>query len=130
MKHAGVPAFLAGKKRVLLGNAQLCLNVKNLKSSLAFYGKLGFRQIGGNRKHNYAILKNGSWTLGLFQGHIKSNLVNFRGGDVASICRLLKQKGLSFRIDARHYKGGVDAVLSDPDGNSLYFDTTDPERLR
>ena len=130
MKHADVPALKAGKKRILLGAAHLCLNVKKLKVSLAFYQKLGFRRIGGNPKHNYVILRNGCWTLGLFQGHITSNLVNHRGGDVKAICGALKKKGLSFKRDAREYDGGVDAVLLDPDGNSIYFDTTPKERLK
>jgi catechol 2,3-dioxygenase-like lactoylglutathione lyase family enzyme len=116
--------------RMVLGHAQLCLNVKNLKRSHSFYSKLGFRRIGGNPKHNYVILTNGAWQLGLFQGHIPKNLVNFRGGDVAKLCSALKKKGIKPRRDARAYEGGgVDALIDDPDGNTIYLDTTPGERL-
>lgn len=126
MKHKGVPAI----GRLLLGHAQLCLNVKNLKHSLAFYTKLGFRRVGGNPKHNYVILQNGYWQVGLFQGHISKNLVNFRGGDVAKLCATLKKKGIKPRRDATVGEGGgVDALIDDPDGNTLYLDTTPEERL-
>ena len=130
MKHADVPAFTAGGKRILLGHAQLCLNVKSVRRSLGFYTRLGFRRIGGDLRRNYVILQNGSWQLGLFQGHIKENLVNFRGGDIPKVCAALKRKGVNPKRGPRAYEGGCDAELVDPDGNVIYLDTTTEELLK
>lgn len=130
MTRRDIPTLPSGRRPLLLGWGQLCLKVRSLKPSLAFYGKLGFRRIGGNPRHGYVILQNGHWQLGLFQGHITQNLVNFRGGDVKKLCTALKKKGLKPARDAREYEGGgVDALLKDPDGNVIYLDTTPEERL-
>jgi predicted lactoylglutathione lyase len=40
------------------GAFSVSLNVKDLKASREFYGKLGFEPIGGNAEENWLIMKN------------------------------------------------------------------------
>lgn len=51
-----------------LGAFSVSLNVKDLQKSKEFYEKLGFSQMGGDMKHNYLIMKNGTTIIGIFQG--------------------------------------------------------------
>ena len=41
-------------------------NVKDLKASMAFYEKLGFRQRGGNPAQNWVVMRNGDAIVGLY----------------------------------------------------------------
>lgn len=50
-----------------LGAFSISLDVKNLKASRQFYGKIGFEVFGGDPSQNWLILKNGDHTIGLFQ---------------------------------------------------------------
>jgi catechol 2,3-dioxygenase-like lactoylglutathione lyase family enzyme len=114
---------------VKLGRFEFCLNVKNIRESLAFYAKLGFVRVGGNVEENWAVVKHGDCTLGLFQGHIRQNLLNFRGGDVYAIARRLKSRNLTLEKDAyTEEDGSAAAELLDPDGNCIYFNTFPDER--
>ena len=64
-----------------LGAFSVSLAVKNLEASRDFYEKLDFEVVGGDPKQNWLILRNGSVTLGLFQGMFERNLLTFnRGG--------------------------------------------------
>ena len=113
-----------------LGRCELCLSVKNLKKSLAFYEKAGFRRMGGVPEERWVILYASNFTLGLFQGYIKSNTMNFRGGDVFAIARHLKSRGLKLKRDAKVERDGSEsATLTDPDGNDIFFNTYPHERL-
>ena len=85
---------------MFLGNFELCLNVKDLRVSLEFYETLGFRRVGGNVADGWAIMEASNCRLGLYEGHIDSNLLNFRGGDVFALGTELKRRGLTFRQDA------------------------------
>lgn len=53
---------------MILGVFSVSLAVADLKASMQFYKKLGFRQFGGDPEQNWAILKNGDHIIGLFQG--------------------------------------------------------------
>src|SRR5688500_16883893 len=107
---------------MFLGNFELCLNVADVRRSLEFYETLGFERVGGNIADGWAILENNNCRLGLYAGHIESNLLNFRGGDVFAICEELKSRGLAFSQDAyREPDGSAGAFLKDPDGNVVYF---------
>ena len=63
-----------------LGNFSVSLTVKDIEASLAFYGKLGFTEIGGKLEQNWIILQNGTTTIGLFQGMFESNILTFNPG--------------------------------------------------
>ena len=47
-----------------LGAFSVSLAVKDIDASQAFYEKLGFAQVGGNREHQFVILRNHQHTIG------------------------------------------------------------------
>ncbi|MBN2379375.1 VOC family protein [candidate division WOR-3 bacterium] len=113
-----------------LGRFEYCLNVKDVHESLAFYKKLGFEEVGGSIEENWVIIKHGNCTLGLYQGHIEVNLLNFRGGDIYEIAEYLKSQGLELVKDAFTEKdGSAAAEILDPDGNCIYFNTFPGEEI-
>lgn len=112
-----------------LGEYYPCLNVKDLESSIQFYLKLGFEMIDDQREHNYAIMQHNNMALSLYQGHIKQNLINFRGGDIEEIVTEASQAGLEFDEEAtKEEDGSWSAEITDPDGNVIYFNTFPDER--
>lgn len=113
------------KNKINLGQFSLCINVKDIKTSLEFYQKLDFEKTGGDITDGWVILQNGNLELGLFQGHFKeSHLLNFRKEDVYKIDKELKSRGILMKSDAeKESDGSVGATLEDPDGNLIYFNT-------
>ena len=118
-----------------LGAFSISLAVKDLAASRAFYEKLGFEQAGGNPEQNWLILRNGTTTIGLFQGMFDKNIMTFNPGwdaqaknldsftDVREIQRALKKKGLTPVTEADETTTGpASLVLVDPDGNSILID--------
>ena len=118
-----------------LGAFSLSLTVKDLKASLAFYEKLGFSVFFGEASDNWLILKNGEFTLGLFQGMFDKNIMTFNPGwdkdasplesftDVRVIQKRLKESGLSLDVEAdESTTGPAHLILSDPDGNPIMLD--------
>ena len=65
-----------------LGSYYPCLNVETLTESMEFYLKLGFIIREDHRDENWAVLMHNNMVLCLYQGHIDTNLINFRGGDI------------------------------------------------
>ena len=63
-----------------LGNFSISLAVKDIHASLAFYEKLGFRQVGGDIAQNWVVLKNETTKIGLFQGMFEKNMLTFNPG--------------------------------------------------
>ena len=63
-----------------LGAFSVSLAVKNIQASRAFYEKLDFEVVGGNEAQNWLILRNGSVTIGLFQGMFPRNILTFNPG--------------------------------------------------
>ncbi|MGI9285897.1 MAG: VOC family protein [Pseudomonadales bacterium] len=111
------------------GRLYICLNVKDLEASCAFYAKLGFAKTGEKMEDGWAVINDGENELHLFQGHISSNMLNFRGGDVFAIAEALKGQGLEMKSDATKESDGSDgAWIKDPDGNDIYFNTSPDER--
>lgn len=118
------------EEKLVLGRFELCLNVKDIHKSLEFYRKLGFSETQGDVDKGWAIIRHGNCILGLYQGHIGNNAMNFRGGEVFKIAEVLKSKGLTFEIDAHKEADESDgAVLKDPDGNVIYFNTAPGEEI-
>jgi catechol 2,3-dioxygenase-like lactoylglutathione lyase family enzyme len=118
------------EKSIILGRFEYCLNVADVGKSLEFYEKLGFSQTGGNIEQGWAIVKHGNCILGLYQGHIPTNLLNFRSGDVFAVAEVLKSRGLAFETDAHQEEDGSDgAEILDPDGNLIYFNTAPGEKI-
>ena len=78
-----------------LGWLALCLNVADLERSVAFYEKLDYVRIGGNLSKGWALMGHRCGEIHLFQGHIVTDLLNFRGADVPATVRRLERPSLS-----------------------------------
>jgi lactoylglutathione lyase len=118
-----------------LGAFSVSLAVKDLSASRAFYEHLGFAVVGGAAAQNWLILRNGSVTIGLFQGMFEKNLLTFNPGwdahakavgsftDVREHQRRLKAAGLPFVSEAdESTTGPASFLLTDPDGNPVLVD--------
>jgi catechol 2,3-dioxygenase-like lactoylglutathione lyase family enzyme len=119
-----------------LGAFSISLTVKDLQASHAFYEKLGFETVGGDAKQNWLILRNGSSTIGLFQGMFEENILTFNPGwasdgkplegdftHVRGIQRRLKEQGLDLESEAdESTTGPASLMLRDPDGNVILID--------
>ncbi len=118
-----------GPLRVDLGRVDMCLDVKSIARSRAFYRKLGFSQIGGKFDERWLIMRRGDFRLGLFQGYIDENVINFRGGHVGRIVKGLEERGLKpYRVRGLQPSGRGSALVDDPDGNIIFFDSSSHER--
>jgi catechol 2,3-dioxygenase-like lactoylglutathione lyase family enzyme len=117
-----------------LGNFSVSVAVKDLAASRTFYQKLGFEVRGGNGK-SWAILQNGTTTLGLFQGAFDRNILTFNPGwdaacnklpdfvDVRELQRRLRAAGVEPVTAAdESTTGPASFVLIDPDGNQILID--------
>ena len=126
---------MSTSKPLDLGAFSVSLAVKDLAASRAFYETLGFEVVGGDQDQNWLILRNGSHTLGLFQGMFERNLLTFNPGwdesanqlesfdDVREIQRQLKAKGVTMTSEADETTSGpASCVVVDPDGNAILID--------
>lgn len=117
-----------------LGAFSVSLAVKDLQVSMTFYQKLGFTMFAGNGK-NYAIMKNGDYLLGLFQGMFEKNILTFNPGwdqnakkhesftDVRDLQKQLRSDGVTFTMEADETTTGPASFMTlDPDGNPIMFD--------
>jgi|ADurb_Total_1013_FD_contig_101_122265_length_953_multi_2_in_0_out_0_2 catechol 2,3-dioxygenase-like lactoylglutathione lyase family enzyme len=112
-----------------IGHASLCLNVQDIQQTFDFYTKLGFSVHEKHLEQGWVILYHRHFYLGLFQGHITENMINFRGGHIASLKEWMDKVGITIeKVESIHENGSGSFFIRDPDGNSIYFDTT-PEEL-
>ena len=118
-----------------LGAFSVSLNVKDIQSSKLFYENLGFEVFGGDISQNWLIMKNGSCTIGLFQGMFEKNILTFNPGwdenatkldsftDVRELQQQLKTKGIKIETEADEETSGPGSfVVVDPDGNPILVD--------
>jgi catechol 2,3-dioxygenase-like lactoylglutathione lyase family enzyme len=118
-----------------LGAFSNSLAVKDIAASRAFYERLGFEAVGGEQAQNWLILRNGTTTIGLFQGMFDRNIMTFNPGwdwqaepvaeftDVRVIQKQLKEAGLTLQTEAdESTTGPASVVLVDPDGNPVLID--------
>ena len=118
-----------------LGAFSVSLNVKDLQKSKEFYEKLGFSQMGGDMKHNYLIMKNGTTIIGIFEGMFEGNILTFNPGwdenakevnpftDVRAIQKKLKTDQVKLKTEAdEKTKGPAYIEFTDPDGNKILID--------
>lgn len=123
------------KSTMELGNFSVSLAVKDLKTSLAFYEKLGFAKCGGDATQGWIVLRNGPARVGLFQGMFEKNLMTFNPGwdpdakaldefeDVRDIQKRLKAAGVKLIAEAdESTTGPAHITLIDPDGNQILID--------
>jgi catechol 2,3-dioxygenase-like lactoylglutathione lyase family enzyme len=124
-----------GKQPTTLGAFSVSLAVKDLEASRAFYEKLDFVVVGGEAAQNWLILRNGSVTVGLFQGMFERNILTFNPGwddtaqsvaqftDVREHQRQFKARGLPLASEAdENSTGPASLMLIDPDGNPILLD--------
>ena len=118
-----------------LGAFSVSLAVNDLDASRTFYAKLGFTVVGGDAAQNWLILRNGSHTIGLFQGMFEQNILTFNPGwdnkaepvdaftDVRELQRALKAQGVDLVTEAdESTTGPASFVVLDPDGNPILVD--------
>ena len=118
-----------------LGAFSVSLAVQDLEASRAFYEKLGFQVVAGEPSQNWQILRNGSCTIGIFQGMFEKNILTFNPGwdsqgqdletfaDVRDLQRQFKAEGLQMEVEAdENSTGPASFVLTDPDGNPILVD--------
>ena len=132
-----VPALAAssiGSRSMDLGNFSASLAVKDIEASKTFYEKLGFVQVFGDHRKGWAIMKNGSTKIGLFQGMFEKNLLTFNPGwdqegkpsgefeDVRSIQKRLKSVGVDVGAQIESKAGPASFMVTDPDGNPILLD--------
>ena len=123
-----------------LGTFSTSLSVKDIRASRAFYENLGFKKAGGNVDQNWLILRNGSTTIGLFQGMLEQNIMTFNPGwnelaepleqfeDVREIQSKLKARGVELTTEAEEDGNGpASFTLVDPDGNHILIDQHVPK---
>ena len=123
------------KQPTTLGAFSVSLAVKNLQASRAFYEKLDFEVVGGDAAQNWLILRNGSVTIGLFQGMFDRNILTFNPGwndkaqpieefiDVREHQRRLRSSGVELASAADENSAGpASFMLNDPDGNPILID--------
>ena len=118
-----------------LGAFSVSLSVKDIETSKAFYEKMGFKVVGGDQSQNWLIIRNGTTTIGLFQGMFEQNILTFNPGwssdaqkldhftDVRDLQRRPKQDDVTIVTEAdESTTGPASFVVVDPDGNTILFD--------
>lgn len=118
-----------------LGAFSVSLAVKDVQTSRAFYEKLDFEMVGGDAAQNWLILRNGTVTVGLFQGMFDRNILTFNPGwdekaqpiaefiDIREHQRRLKSNGVQLTSEAdENGAGPASLMLIDPDGNPILVD--------
>jgi catechol 2,3-dioxygenase-like lactoylglutathione lyase family enzyme len=118
-----------------LGAFSISLAVQDLTASREFYERFGFAVAGGDAAQNWLILRNGSHTLGLFQGMFERNILTFNPGwdkhagtldeftDVRDLQKQLQESGVELQTEADvDTTGPASFVVVDPDGNPILVD--------
>jgi len=118
-----------------LGAFSVSLAVKDIQASKAFYEKLGFTPVMGDASKHWLILRNGTHTIGLFQGLFERNTLTFNPGwdsgarkleqftDVRDLQQQLKAAGVPFAAEvAEGTTGPAFFMVTDPDGNPVLVD--------
>ena len=118
-----------------LGSFSVSLTVKDLQASKAFYAKLGFVEVHGEASQGWLILRNGTCTIGLFQGMFDKNILTFNPGwnqegetqggftDIRDLQRQLKAEGVTLVKEADESGSGPDSLtMLDPDDNPILID--------
>jgi catechol 2,3-dioxygenase-like lactoylglutathione lyase family enzyme len=117
-----------------LGHVSVSLAVRDLAASREFYAALGFEPAGGDGQR-FQILRNGTATIGLFQGLFDQNILTFNPGwdananplptftDVRELQRRVRERGIEPVTPADDSTTGpASFVIVDPDGNPILID--------
>ena len=115
------------------GWPSLCLRVRDLEASKAFYLKMGMSLVS-EAAGKTVVLRYGVYRIALMT-FLDENLINFRAGDVLQAERELKAafpglEGESEHYTSEQYESAADGICwatRDPDGNEVFFDTNQLE---
>ncbi len=118
-----------------LGAFSISLSVKDLNASMAFYEALGFVRFHDMSAHGFAILKNGSAVIGLFQDMFDGNILTINPGwdqdanavesfeDIRDMQARLQKAGITIDYPTDPEGNGPASVtFKDPDGNAILLD--------
>ncbi len=114
-----------------IGWHDICLKTNDIEASKQFYTSLGFTVT--HDSESWVHLTNGDLSISLMT-FLGENWLNFRGGDVETIRATLKENNISAPGKVETYVEGEQTgnhwQTKDPDGNVVYFDTTEDERSK
>lgn len=119
-----------------LGAFSVSLSVKDIEESKSFYEKLGFKEVAGDIKQNWLIMKNENVVIGLFQGVFQNKfmltfnpmwsqegVLDENGTDIRKIQSELKSRGILIEHEVdENTIGPAYFKIYDPDGNEILFD--------
>ena len=113
------------------GSFTLCIKTASTTTSRDFYRALGL-EVTGNDDAHWVQMSNGDCTVSLMS-FLDANWLNFRGADPFEMHERLRGTGLALAGAPERYSAedfgnpGAHWQTRDPDGNVVYFDTSDPE---
>jgi hypothetical protein len=112
-----------GVSHAMLGTfGELSVNTDDLKSSLLFWDKLGFRQtLKSEKPYSWTVLTDGAITLGLHQtATLSAPALTYFAADVAERIEHLKQNSIALTHELHNDLGALEgAILSAPDGQLI-----------
>ncbi len=115
------------------GYFNYCLKTSNTAVSRDFYTSLGIG-VTGNNDENWVSLGTSDCSLSLMT-FLDSNWLNFRGADVFKLYDRMQSSGFELEGNPARYTEeefgmpGAHWSTRDPDGNVVYFDTSDQELI-
>jgi catechol 2,3-dioxygenase-like lactoylglutathione lyase family enzyme len=111
-----------------IGWHDICLKTSNLEESKRFYQALGFTVT--HDTDGWVHLSNGDLNISLMT-FLGENWLNFRGANISGIKERLDELEIKAEGKVETYvedgETGTHWQTRDPDGNTLYFDTTSHE---
>ena len=111
-----------------IGWHDICLKTRDINASKRFYEALGFTV--NQDTDGWVQLSNGDLSISLMT-FLGENWLNFRGGDINQIKSHLDKLDIQTEGRVETYledgETGTHWQTKDPDGNVLYFDTTERE---
>lgn len=114
-----------------LGWLDVCLGVRNVAVSRAFYEGLGFRRVEGEDEEGWAVMVLAESRISLFGAQFLDSgsvTLNFRGGHIAEIVAALSSRGPRFEKQPQcNPDGSGSATIFDPDGFRIFFDSAPGE---
>lgn len=106
-----------------LGHFSVSLSVKDLAASRAFYEALGFEMFDGLMEENWAMMRCGDATIGLFEGMFEQNMLTFHPPELDSLRTRLEAAGMAPVDMVEDADAGFAYInLRDPDGNQILVD--------
>ena len=118
-----------------LGAFSVSLSVSDIEASKCFYQKMGFDVVGGEQSQNWLIVRNGTNTIGLFQGMFTGNIMTFNPGwdkdcktlesftDIRALLKEFQAQGVDIiEQSITGESGAASFSIKDPDGNAILID--------